>query len=87
MDAKPAEGRIASIDALRGFDMFWIMGADSFFTSVLQLSDAPWAKALRDQLEHTEWHVQRERDPYHTFRPSDPQAFGSNHRSMGLATP
>jgi hypothetical protein len=23
--------------ARRGFDMFWIMGADSFFTPVLQL--------------------------------------------------
>jgi predicted acyltransferase len=56
MDATPAEARIASIDALRGFDMFWIMGADSFFKSVLQLSDSPWAKALRNQLDHSAWH-------------------------------
>jgi len=52
MDGKPAEGRITSIDALRGFAMFWIIGADSFFTSV-QLSDAPWAKALKHQLGHS----------------------------------
>jgi predicted acyltransferase len=32
------------------------MGADSFFTSALQLSDAAWAKALRDQLDHSAWH-------------------------------
>jgi predicted acyltransferase len=56
MDPKPADGRIVSIDALRGFDMFWIMGADSFFTSALALSAAPWAATLRAQLEHTEWH-------------------------------
>jgi predicted acyltransferase len=56
MDAPSARTRIASIDALRGFDMFWIMGADAFFTAVLQLSDAPWAKVLRDQLEHSAWH-------------------------------
>jgi hypothetical protein len=53
MDGKPAEGRITSIDALRGFAMFWIIGADSFFTSVLQLSDAPWAKALKHELGHS----------------------------------
>jgi predicted acyltransferase len=53
---RAAEGRIVSIDALRGFDMFWIMGADRFFTSVLELSDAPWATSLKAQLEHTTWH-------------------------------
>ena len=53
---RAAEDRIVSIDALRGFDMFWIMGADRFFTSVLELSDAPWATSLKAQLEHTTWH-------------------------------
>jgi predicted acyltransferase len=47
--------RISSIDALRGFDMVWIMGADALFVSLLTLSDAPWAAALRDQLEHSAW--------------------------------
>jgi len=55
MDLDPSSGRIASIDALRGFDMFWIIGADDFFRSVLQLSNAPWAISLRDQLEHSTW--------------------------------
>ena len=53
---QPGIGRITSIDALRGFDMVWIMGADGFFTAVLQLSDAPLAKTLRDQLDHSAWH-------------------------------
>jgi predicted acyltransferase len=55
METKPVSGRIASIDALRGFDMFWIMGADQFFTSLFQLWDFSWAKALKDQLEHSAW--------------------------------
>ena len=54
-DPRPADTRIASIDALRGFDMLWIMGADAFFTAVLRLSDAPWAVSLRAQLEHSAW--------------------------------
>ncbi|GAB4232224.1 MAG: DUF5009 domain-containing protein [Acidobacteriota bacterium] len=58
MPAQPAypPGRVVSLDALRGFDMFWIIGADAFFRSVLQLVDHPWAAALRDQLEHSAWH-------------------------------
>lgn len=47
--------RIASIDALRGFDMFWIIGADAFFTAALELSDQSWARNLKNQLEHTVW--------------------------------
>src|SRR5262245_18852053 len=35
--------------------MIWIMGADGLFVSLLRLSDAPWAVALRDQLEHSAW--------------------------------
>ena len=28
-DAKPSAQRLVSVDALRGFDMFWIIGADA----------------------------------------------------------
>jgi predicted acyltransferase len=55
METKPTSSRIASIDALRGFDMFWIMGADQLFTSLFHLSNSSWAKSLKDQLEHTTW--------------------------------
>jgi len=47
--------RLMSIDALRGFDMFWIMGGDDFFALLLGASSFAWAPALKEQLEHVEW--------------------------------
>ncbi|MGI9457617.1 MAG: acyltransferase family protein [Aeoliella sp.] len=47
--------RIESIDALRGFDMFWILGADSLVVSLRQLTDARPVALLADQLEHVDW--------------------------------
>jgi predicted acyltransferase len=52
---KAPAGRMVSIDALRGFDMFWIIGGDAFFRALFKLSDAPWAAALKVQLHHTKW--------------------------------
>jgi len=49
-------GRLLSLDALRGFDMFWIMGADSIFRALARLTDWPLANWLATQLEHVEWH-------------------------------
>jgi predicted acyltransferase len=47
--------RVVSIDALRGFDMFWIMGGDAFFIALLGLVSRPWATKLAEQLEHVDW--------------------------------
>ena len=55
--------RIASIDALRGFDMFWILGAGSLVASLRKLSDdgslngidARTLQVLAEQLEHVSW--------------------------------
>ena len=33
-----SRGRIASVDALRGFDMFWIIGADALFYALNKLA-------------------------------------------------
>ncbi len=44
-----------SIDALRGFDMFWIVGGDAFIISLLALVDRPWSQALALQWKHVEW--------------------------------
>ncbi|MCE5249541.1 DUF5009 domain-containing protein [bacterium] len=52
--AAPSE-RIASIDALRGFDMFWIMGADFLFRKLFTLSDNPFFVKIGDQFEHSAW--------------------------------
>jgi predicted acyltransferase len=55
LQAQPGR-RIASIDALRGFDMFWLMQEESGL--VLALAAAlhlPFQSALARQLDHTPW--------------------------------
>ncbi|MCA9239883.1 MAG: DUF5009 domain-containing protein [Planctomycetales bacterium] len=47
--------RLMSLDALRGFDMFWIIGADSLVAGLRRLTDSPLVATLADQLEHAEW--------------------------------
>ncbi|MFO1092052.1 MAG: DUF5009 domain-containing protein [Planctomycetaceae bacterium] len=48
--------RLVSLDALRGFDMFWIMGAERIVHEAAKLTDWPWLDWLSDQLHHPEWH-------------------------------
>src|SRR5271167_983084 len=47
--------RLMSLDALRGFDMFWILGADSFVYALHETSRNPVTKFLATQLDHAEW--------------------------------
>jgi len=47
--------RLVSIDALRGFDMLMICGADVFFSSFHGKTDWVWLNALAEQFEHPEW--------------------------------
>ena len=51
----PASRRLVSVDALRGFDMFWIIGANFFVTALGQMSDNKLVKGIATQLEHQEW--------------------------------
>lgn len=53
--AKPA--RLMSLDALRGFDMMWIMGADALGGVALAMTEGrnDWVRHLADQLEHVPW--------------------------------
>ncbi|MFM8476609.1 MAG: acyltransferase family protein [Planctomycetaceae bacterium] len=51
----PGSGRLHSLDALRGFDMFWIMGGDTLATALLDRIPSPAATTLKAQLEHVEW--------------------------------
>lgn len=53
--APDSSNRLVSLDALRGFDMFWIMGGESLARAIGGLSDAPWAQFISRQLEHVEW--------------------------------
>jgi predicted acyltransferase len=56
MDEQSEKKRIASIDAVRGFDMFWIIGGDLIFRSLFTLIGTNWANHLSEQLEHCTWH-------------------------------
>lgn len=47
--------RLTSIDALRGFDMVWIMGADALGRAIAKASGDPQALKLAEQLEHVAW--------------------------------
>ena len=51
---KPA-GRMISIDALRGFDMFFITGGERIFASLHDVFDRPATAWIRTQLTHVKW--------------------------------
>jgi predicted acyltransferase len=48
--------RLYSLDALRGFDMFWIIGGGSIFVTLAALTGWPVLQWWADQLEHVPWH-------------------------------
>lgn len=47
--------RLTSIDALRGFDMFWIIGGDDVARALCKWWGTPEALRLGEQFEHVEW--------------------------------
>ena len=48
--------RLQSLDALRGFDMFWIIGGGGIFAGLASLSDWSIFNWWANQLTHVEWH-------------------------------
>ncbi len=48
--------RLYSLDALRGFDMFWIMGAEEIFHKMAEIRGTPFWEALAHQFHHPAWH-------------------------------
>ena len=52
----PISNRLYSLDALRGFDMFWIMGAEAIVHSFHQVNHNPIWETLADQMIHPDWH-------------------------------
>ena len=49
-------GRLMSLDALRGFDMFWIIGGGVIFRELLAKgTNSEFLKVLLIQLEHVRW--------------------------------
>lgn len=53
---KPVTKRLLSLDALRGFDMFWIMGGEGIFVALATLTGWPVFQWWAGQLEHVPWH-------------------------------
>ncbi len=51
--AKP--GRLLSLDALRGFDMFWIIGGQGIFLGLAKVWPGRLSTALAQQLRHVPW--------------------------------
>lgn len=47
--------RVASIDALRGFDMFWITGGEEIIRALHKVSPGPATGALNVQFQHVQW--------------------------------
>jgi predicted acyltransferase len=47
--------RLYSLDALRGFDMFWIMGAEEIFHSLFRATGSPFWEVFSTELTHPDW--------------------------------
>lgn len=59
----PREQRLVSLDALRGFDMFWIIGGAGIFSKLAVVASGSshperwkWLIWFADQLHHVQWH-------------------------------
>jgi len=48
-------GRLTSIDALRGFDMFWIIGGGEVLSELVRVRQNQFTLTLQAQLEHVSW--------------------------------
>jgi predicted acyltransferase len=56
MDKQPTTpARLMSLDALRGFDMFWIVGAEPLVEALHKLNQNEVVGQLAEQLEHVKW--------------------------------
>ena len=47
--------RLYSLDALRGFDMFWIIGADELLHELAKATGSPFWGAISTQFTHPDW--------------------------------
>jgi predicted acyltransferase len=56
-----SDQRLQSLDTLRGFDMFWIIGGEELFRLLAVQINQPWATWWAKQLEHVPW------DGFHAY--------------------
>jgi len=55
MSQLPGSQRLYSLDALRGFDMFWIMGGERIFHALSKATNTPFWNGLSHQFSHPHW--------------------------------
>ena len=53
--AKSSTPRLMSLDALRGFDMFWIVGAEEIVHALHKASHGGFVDVLATQMSHVKW--------------------------------
>ena len=51
----PKSDRLLSLDALRGFDLFWIVGGHAIVVALFKLTEWGWVGAIDAQLKHVDW--------------------------------
>ena len=56
LEKKGTPERLRSLDVLRGFDMFWLIGGKPVIVGLLALFSVGASEWLRDRLHHPEWH-------------------------------
>jgi len=52
---KPTNSRLRSLDALRGFDMFWIVGGEVLVSKLAHFTEWTWLNSLEKELHHVPW--------------------------------
>ena len=52
---RPLGHRLLSLDALRGFIMFWIVGGEDIVHALHKVSESGWSGFLARQMDHKEW--------------------------------
>ena len=52
---KSADKRILSVDVLRGFDMFWLVGGTGLALAIVKLCGGAVQDLLLPQLDHADW--------------------------------
>lgn len=51
----PKSPRLLSLDALRGFDLFWILGGEHIIVALGKLTGWAWVALWAEQLTHVKW--------------------------------
>ncbi len=54
--ATPLSARLYSLDALRGFDMFWILGFEEVIHGMKEITGSAFWAGFSNQLTHPAWH-------------------------------